>query len=298
MKYSLIFLFSSIMQISFAQMPHLASGKLVRYENYHSAFVDPRNVDVWLPDGYSSSKKYDVLYMHDGQMLFDSVTTWNKQEWGVDDVAGSLIRSKKIRDVIIVAIWNTPKRRVEYYPAKAFDLLAANWQDTLRKDAEYKGRPVSDDYLRFIVSELKPFIDSNYSIHKDRAHTFIAGSSMGGLISLYAICEYPEVFGGAACLSTHWPGTVKRNEPAIAVGFMDYMNKRLPDPAQHRIYFDLGDQTLDSWYLPYQLLADAVMKAKGFTDRNWITRVFPGADHSEKSWHARLHEPLLFLLRR
>lgn len=294
---NILFLFFSIaLMNAAAQMPQLSSGKLVRYAHFRSAFVDARNVDVWMPDGYTAAIKYDVLYMHDGQMLFDSATTWNKQEWGVDEVAGELLRAKKIRNCIIVAIWNTPKRRVEYYPAKAFDLLAPAWQDSLRKDGEYSGRPLSDDYLRFIVKELKPFIDSAYSTKKDRAHTFIAGSSMGGLISLYAICEYPDVFGGAACMSTHWPGTVKRNVPDIAKGFMDYMKTHLPDPAKHRFYFDRGDQTLDSWYAPYQLLADAVMKAKGYNAKNWVTRIFPGADHSERSWHARLQTPILFLL--
>lgn len=298
MRIKLTLLFIFIVNIAAAQLPHVSSGKLVRFENFRSAYLDPRNVDVWLPDGYTSKKKYDVLYMHDGQMLFDSATTWNKQEWGVDETVGSLLQEKKIRDCIIVAIWNTPSRRVEYYPAKAFDLLPPSWQDTLRKDAEYTGRPLSDQYLRFITGELKPFIDSSFSTYTDRAHTFIAGSSMGGLISLYAICEYPDVFGGAACLSTHWPGTVKRNEPAIAAGFTEYMKGHLPDPAKHRIYFDRGDQTLDSWYRNYQLQADSVMKTKGFTVQSWMTRVYPGADHSERSWHARLRTPLLFLLGR
>ena len=110
----------------------------------------------------------------------------------------------------------------------------------------------SDNYLKFIVKELKPFVDKNFSVSSDKANTFIAGSSMGGLISLYAICEYPDVFEGAACLSTHWPGVFNADHNPIPKAFMDYLKKHLPDPKTHKIYFDYGDQTLDAMYGPFQ----------------------------------------------
>jgi enterochelin esterase-like enzyme len=125
---------------------------------------------------------------------------------------------------------------------------------------------------------------------------------MGGLISLYAICEYPTVFGGAACLSAHTP--MIKSELLVAVAdsdvaskFRDYLKINLPDPKNHKIYFDYGDKTLDAYYKPFQEKIDLIMTEKGFTDKNWITQFFPGDDHSEKSWSKRLSIPLIFLLK-
>jgi predicted alpha/beta superfamily hydrolase len=159
-----------------------------------------------------------------------------------------------------------------------------------------KGGPNSDNYLKFVVTELKPFIDSTFSTLKDQPNTFISGSSMGGLISMYAICEYPEVFGGAACLSTHWPGTFTVENNPVPDAFLKYLKDHLPLPANHRIYFDYGSETLDALYKPFQLQADEIMKAKGYTLKNWVTREFPGDNHSEKAWNKRFSIPALFLL--
>ncbi len=305
-QYSFFFLFFCIPVLSFAQLPALVSGTLKRHENFPSAFVTARNVDVWLPDGYSPDKKYNVLYMQDGQMLFDSTTTWNKQAWDAEDVIASLLKEKKIQDLILVGIWNNGEtRHADYFPQKAFELLAKEEQDSIYSAGKSSGASVfnnhlvqSDKYLRFLVKELKPFIDSAYSTYTDRSHTFIAGSSMGGLISLYAICEYPGIFGGAACLSTHWPGIFTMENNPVPAAFLKYMEEHLPDPATHKIYFDYGTATLDALYPPLQQKADAIMKNRGFTSQNWITREFPGEEHSEKAWHKRLHIPLTFLLGR
>jgi len=211
-------LFTFLAFKTFAQEPHVSSGRLERINSFASTYVDARNIDIWLPDGYSPEKKYAVLYMHDGQMLYDSTTTWNKLTWDVDDVAAVLIKEKKVKDFIVVGIWNAgPKRHVEYFPQKPFESLPQSVQDTLYTANRSGGASVfnnskvqSDNYLQFIVRELKPYVDKKYATKKDRANTIIAGSSMGGLISMYAICEYPEVFGGAACLSTHWPPVYQR----------------------------------------------------------------------------------------
>jgi predicted alpha/beta superfamily hydrolase len=156
----------------------------------------------------------------------------------------------------------------------------------------------SDGYLKFIVHELKPFIDKTYSTMTGRENTFTSGSSMGGLISLYAICEYPDVFGGAACLSTHWIGTsYERNNPIPSL-FMVYLENNLPDPAVHKLYFDYGTETLDSLYEPYQLQADSIIVSRGYNVSNFLSLKFNGKDHSEISWAERLHIPLVFLLSR
>jgi len=93
-------------------IPVVSGGKIVRIESFKSDFIPSRNVDVWLPEGYSVSKKYAVVYMHDGQMLFDSTLTWNKKEWKVDEVLSQLIKDKKTEDCIVVAIWNNGADRI------------------------------------------------------------------------------------------------------------------------------------------------------------------------------------------
>ena len=289
-----------------AQMPRVTYGTLVRFDSFPSRYVEKRHIDILLPAGYTPKKRYDVLYMHDGQMLYDSATSWNKQAWDVDDAVGRLVRGKQIREVIVVGIWNTGAgRHADYFPQKPFESMPQSVQDSLYGSIRNSGASVfqgsrvhSDDYLKFLVTELKPYIDKQYSTRSDRAHTFIAGSSMGGLISMYAICEYPEVFGGAACLSTHWPGVFSMVNNPIPDAFFAYMAERLPDPATHKLYFDHGDKTLDAMYPPLQKKADAVLAQKGYGPGSLMSRYFPGTEHSEKAWRARLEEPLVFLLKR
>ncbi len=279
------------------------SGSVKRHENFKSQFVAPRNVDVWLPNGYSKNEKYAVLYMHDGQMLFDPSKTWNKQEWQADEVAAAMIDQDATQKFIIVGIASLSKsRHADYFPQKPFESLPEKQQDSLYEvkldggTPLFQGKVNSDNYLKFIVTELKPFIDKTYSVKTDMANTFIAGSSMGGLISLYAICEYPEIFGGAACISTHWPGVFETENNPIPNAFFAYMDKSLPSPKNHKIYFDHGTETLDASYRPFQKKADEVMKKKGYTSANWITKEFEGLDHSEEAWAARLDQPIFFLL--
>ncbi|MFN3754368.1 alpha/beta hydrolase [Flavobacterium sp.] len=288
-----------------AQDIKVTSGKIQRFDNFKSEFVDARNVDVWLPDGYNNKEKYAVLYMHDGQMLFDAETTWNKQAWEVDEVAGKLNAESKVKKFIVVGIWNiAAKRHPEYFPQKPYENLSKEQKDTITAQLQKAGRtkevfkPYSDSYLKFIVTELKPFIDKTFSTQTDKDHTFIAGSSMGGLISMYAICEYPEVFGAAACISTHWPGIFAVENNPIPEAFNDYLRTNLPNPKTNRIYFDYGDQTLDALYPPLQKKTDAIMVEKGFTSDNWQTKFFPGKNHSEEAWAERLHIPLEFLLKK
>ena len=113
---------------------------------------------------------------------------------------------------------------------------------------------------------------------------------------MYAIGEYPDVFGGAACISTHWPGSNKPEWTAITDEFMSYLRDTVPAPGEHKIYFDYGDQTLDAVYPPMQEAADEIMREKGYDASNWLTIYDKGAAHDETSWQARLDKPLLFLL--
>ena len=295
----------SVGMMTSAQEVSVSSGKVKRFANFKSDYVDARNIDVWLPDNYSVDEKYAVLYMHDGQGLYDASTTWNKQTWEVDETAGKLISENKTQKFIVVGIWNNGKKRhSEYFPQKAFDQLSTEEKEFVSNEYLSKGKidvafqSISDNYLKFIVTELKPFVDKTFSTKADVASTFVAGSSMGGLISMYAICEYPKVFGGAACLSTHWSGIYQIENNPVPKAFYNYLKSNLPDAKNHKIYFDCGDQTLDALYPLLQKNIDALMVEKGFNHKNWMTKFFPGKDHSEKSWAERLDIPLEFLLKK
>lgn len=277
---------------------NLASGQLLRVEDFPSEYIEPRPVDVWLPEDYSKNKKYNVLYMHDGQMLFDSTTTWNKQEWKVDEWARQLKEDGRVKDFIVVGIYNIADIRwQDLFPQKAFDYISEEAKSELKsiggsKDFKLNG----DNYLKFLVEELKPVIDSTYSVHKDKEHTFVMGSSMGGLMSMYAISEYPEVFGGAACISTHWVGAMPMDNNPYPDAIFKYMEDNLPQAGQHKLYFDYGNKTLDEHYPQYAPRVNAISKQKGYTEDNTKNLFFEGTDHSENSWNARFDQPLLFLL--
>ena len=283
---------------------HVSAGTIVDLGVLKSQFADPRRVVVWLPPGYSDhGPKYAVLYMHDGQNLFDKATAGYGMEWEVDEHLSRLIAERKVRPTIVVGIWNTPKRLQEYVPSKAFLGLPASYQDKVR--ALYGGDPLSDGYLKFIVRELRPMIDRRFNVKTDRANTFILGSSMGSLVSLYAIDEYPQIFGGAGMMSTHWPLFIKPDGQSVSQdeyevvssAFEHYLAPALPDPATHKLYFDHGSETLDAIYARYQDRVDGVVARRGYTKGvNWLSLSFPGQKHNEISWASRLDTPLQFLL--
>jgi predicted alpha/beta superfamily hydrolase len=265
------------------------TGTVKHHPNFPSVHVDARNVDVWLPPGYErdAKRRYPVVYMHDGQNLFDPKTSYIGVDWGVDETMTRLVGGRKVRPAIVVGVWNTPKRTAEYMPQKA--VAYAGTGPIANLPVESRDQIVSDAYLRFLVAELKPFVDRTYRTLPGRKDTIVMGSSMGGLISAYAVAEYPEVFGGAGCVSTHWPAG-----DGIVI---EYLENALPDPRTHKIYFDYGTATLDATYEPFQLRMDQVMRRGGYREgRNWVTRKFPGAEHSERAWRQRVDVPLVFLL--
>lgn len=273
--------------------PKVSTGKIEQHADMPSRYVSARTVTVWMPDGYEVGDTCSVVYMHDGNMLFDASMTWNKQEWKADEVFGQLIADGSIGKCIIVGIDNNMMRLSEYFPARCCEYVA---------DEELSGKNVKsflgDAYLRFMVEELKPFIDERYKPLTDASHTYVMGSSMGGLISLYALCEYPSVFGGAACMSSHlsMEGLHLSNQNAWAEGFCDYVKEHLPATNSRKIYMDRGTETLDAGYASYQEKMDEVFRHSGWDDTHFQSKVFEGARHSESDWSKRLHEPVKFLL--
>ncbi|HEX2912588.1 MAG TPA: alpha/beta hydrolase-fold protein [Chloroflexia bacterium] len=261
-----------------------------RYSDFPSQYVVPRNVDVWSPPGYDeqTGTRYPVIYMHDGQNLFDPALSTFGVTWGVAETLTELI-NEKFGGAIVVGVWNSGEGRArDYMPQKPLETAEAA---ALKSDfiAQKNGESVSDRYLRFLVEELKPFIDKTYRTLPDQTNTFIMGSSMGGLISLYALEEYPEVFSRAGCLSTHW-----------TIGgelLVDLMGSALPKPDNHKLYFDYGTVGLDSDYEPYQQRMDRILEVSGYTrGEDFLSLKFEGEEHSERAWSKRLAIPLRFLL--
>jgi predicted alpha/beta superfamily hydrolase len=283
-------------------LPQPAVGRIERLANVSSRNVEARHVDVWLPADYNAAKRYQVLYMHDGQNLFDGRLHMSGKSWEADVAVDRLVRAGRIADTIIVGIWNAGvDRYAEYYPEKA---LAFAPEAVRREYVEQasNGKSRADAYLRFIVEELKPAIDRRYATRPGPESTFIVGSSMGGLISIYALCEYPQVFGGAAGLSTHWVGKPtawgreRVRNAALPLAAMTYLSQKLPLPEGHRIYTDRGDDWLDSLYEPCHRMVEEVLRDRGYTVANAMTAIVHGTGHSEADWAARLDAPLLFLM--
>lgn len=269
------------------------TGNLTIYENFPSKYVESRSLRVWTPSDYDPSLRYDVIYMHDGQNLFDSTITWNQQEWGVDEVLTKLIASGEIRPCIAVGIDNTSKRYEEYYPS---DVCRYVPEGVIPEGF----KPLGDEYLSFLVEEVKPYIDSLYSTDESPAHTFIMGSSCGGLISAYAFCRYPEIFGGAACLSTHSslmnPYTQINQKPA-SEAFIAYFMANLPADNEHMLYMDCGDCPIDLEYKESQSAINSQIAGLDWSKDHYMYRFFPGQTHSEKDWRSRLDIPVTFLLK-
>jgi enterochelin esterase-like enzyme len=281
----------------------LDEGRFVTHDNFISRYAVSRRVVVWLPPGYDrdavKNTRHAVLYMHDGQNLFDPQLAMHGQPWAADKKIAALMRSKKMKSTIVVGIDNSPYRSREYAPVAAVATLSKPTIEAAKYDTEPL---LSDGYLNFLALELKPFIDRVYRTLPDAANTATMGASMGGLISLYALIKFPAVFGAAGCMSTHWPFATARElvgpppSPAgaeIAENFMQWLQKNLPRAGKNKLYFDHGTINLDALYAPYQQRVDAMLKAQGYrAGEDWITVVEPGADHNETAWRGRLDVPL------
>jgi enterochelin esterase-like enzyme len=276
-------------------IPNVAAGELVRIDGFKSKFVKSKNIDIWLPPSYNKSNHLGVLYMHDGQSLFDASITWNNQEWGIDEF---FTNHPELQNYIVVGIWNAGDERwTEYFPQKSLDYMS---DQSIKKLQNWGGNELienlsADQYLKFIVQDLKPYIDSSFNVDGDKSSTAIMGSSMGGLISWYAVLEYPDVFGTAICLSTHWPGVFTNEDNPIPPSFKAYIKDHLSDLDGNRFYFDTGTRELDSLYLVHQVEVDSLFLLAGYKDSDFQSRIFEGAGHNENYWRSRLEFPLKFL---
>ena len=254
-------------QDHFAKKPRVSTAS----KNVHiidTAFLIPqlsrtRRIWIYLPPDYSTSKKhFPVLYMHDGQNVFDDLTSF-AGEWQVDETLDSISAHKK--EMIVVAVDHGGSKRInEYCPY----------------DMEKYGKGEGDKYVDFLVKTLKPFIDKNYRTQKDKQNTFIAGSSMGGLISMYAILKYPKVCGGAGVFS-----------PAFWVGpkiFDDIKTKG--EEVNSKIYFYCGGQEGETME-PDMVKAFEEMRA--VSRSIMVSSIRPDGKHTESVWKDEF--PLFYL---
>ena len=242
----------------------VAKGTLEIVEHVRSPQLDnERALRVWLPPGYAANpgKRYPVLYMHDGQNLFDPKTAYSS-EWHIDEVAQRLIRAGGMREIIVVGIDNTPDRVAEYTPCC---------------DSRWGGGKV-DAYGAFVIDTVKPLVDARYRTLPGREHTAIMGSSLGGIASVAIAARYPHVFGAAGSLSgSFWwnSGTLIANPPP-----------HLPV----KLYIDAGtaNDGIDATRAYH-----AAMLAQGYRDgRDLLYYEDAGGSHNERAWASRVYRPL------
>ena len=267
-----------------AQQPHTLTGDIRPLNKFHSIILNnDRDVLVYLPPGYEATKKrYSVLYLHDGQNLFDGATSFIPgQEWRVDETAQRLIAAGKIEPLIIVGINNAGKDRInEYTPAE---------------DAKYKMGGKADLYGRMLVEELKPFIDAHYRTKKGAQHTGLGGSSLGGLISIYLALKYGAVFGRAAVVS---PSVWFANKQIV------HYVEALPKKPKVRIWMDIGTKEGGTTEEAQQTVSDARLLKETLIKKGWkLGKDFnyveaEGAQHNEAAWAARVESILTFLFPR
>ncbi|MDX1284592.1 MAG: glycoside hydrolase family 31 protein, partial [Draconibacterium sp.] len=235
-----------------------------------------RKIWVYLPPNYkTSNKSFPVVYMHDGQNLFDAKTSYSG-EWEVDETLNRLFKEKRV-ELIVVGIDNGSDKRLDEY---------SPWKNT-----KYGGGE-GDKYVDFIVNTLKPYVDSNYKTLKGKESTAIIGSSMGGLISYYAALEYPNVFGKAGIYSpSFWFSPESISFATI--------NDKIQDS---KLYFLSGgkeggntafneiNQTVKDMNTVVE-----VLKNQGIPSKNMYTKVVPDGEHNEKLWRESFEETILWL---
>jgi len=254
-----------------------------RYKAFHSAALgNDRGVWVYLPPSFDENPlaRYPVLYMHDGQNLFDPDYAFGRRTWRVAETLEAGINALDpavwLPEVVVIGPENTGRRIYEYTPTP--------------DDAEYPGGGGGDLYLRFLRDELKPAIEKDPllagRLYTDRAHTVLAGSSLGGLITAYAGVKQPDVWSrlGIFSPSTFWDSGYILGAVAGAASL---------SPRWARVYVDSGQP--GDGYEGTAMLADRY-RAIGYRDDNDLKYVVaPGALHNEDAWAARLPAALRFL---
>jgi len=272
--------------ITIAAPPVAWTGDVRHLGRFASARLGSmRDVWIYLPPSYAgSSARYPVVYFHDGQNVFDAATAFAGVEWQADEALEALARSGTALEAIAVAIANTPQRIDEYTPVT---------------DARHRGGGRAHAYLDFLVRELKPHIDAQFRTLAAPRHTAIVGSSLGGLVSLFAGIAAPDAFGlvGALSPAFDWGAydIEYRYRSAAAGGGPGH---RLPS----RLWIDMGTRESADAGGAARAVADlnrfaTLLRACGYADAtNMHCETVADARHDEAAWAARLPRVLRFLL--
>jgi predicted alpha/beta superfamily hydrolase len=252
-------------------------GKITGDVRYHRQLkgtaIDDRDVIVWLPPGYEKENhlRYPVVYMHDGQNIFDPATSAFGTDWRIDETADSLIKLKAIPAAIIVGIYNTAARMKEYTPGD-------------------KGSA----YMNFVVKKVKPFIDSVYRTKPDRDNTITGGSSAGGILSFMLVWEYPQIFSKAICMSPAF------RPPAAINATWNYITtvKHTSQPPKNVFfYMDNGGVGLDADLQPGIDEMLVALKEKGYKEnKDFVFILDASARHFESEWAKRFPEAIKMVL--
>ena len=257
-------------------------GMIERLAPLPSRFVSARAVQVWLPPGYAelSGRRYPVLYLHDGQNVFDAAAAG--AEWQVDEAAQAGIRSRRLAPFIVVAVDNTAERMGDYTPSAIW--LSA---ERLGKPQGAKVGGGAANYARYLIEELKPFIDSHYATQADAAHTAVGGSSLGGLMSLWLALHHSDIFGAALVVSPSvwWDDQLALREVAAS---------RWPGAVRPRLWLDMGGREGPGALEGARKLRDGLL-SKGWSAKTLRYVEAPEAAHTEASWAQRVPGMLEFL---
>jgi predicted alpha/beta superfamily hydrolase len=248
-------------------------------EFYMPQLERTRRLWVYLPPGYENcNDHYSVLYMHDGQNLFSEESSFSS-EWGVDEIIEELIEKNEIEKMIVVAIDNDPKYRLNEYSPYLFEYAGLEF------------KPQANQYATFIVETLKPYIDEQYRTKPSREHTAVMGSSMGGLISVYIGVRYQDVFSKVGALSSSF-GVCKDG----LIEFIDAHPRKYP----MQFWLDMGSEEMGNMDLnEYQIpVKNALIRAGWDKDQEVSFKIFQGAEHNEQSWNRRLDKVLKHLYKK
>lgn len=279
------------------------TGRFLEYEHVAAAGLPEQRLTIWLPPGYDKgSKRYPVLYMHDGHNLFDPAKSNFNKVWAADKAMLAAVKSGNVEPHIIIGVWAPGRDRYrQYLPQTIYQ--AASGTPRAAMDAMIEGPVVSDAYLAWLAGPLKQWVDASFRTRPGRDDTAIMGSSMGGLMSCYAFLERAETYGRAGCVSSHWPAAdptkVGPANPELIALWDGWFAARLGQPNGRRVWMDHGTATLDAFYAPYQQKIDARFAASGWQrGRDWESKVYEGAEHEENAWARRLPEVFGWLLRK
>lgn len=281
----------------------ISAGRILTLDVGPAPWGEELETWVWLPPSYESgnARRYPVLYMHDGQNLFDPALTNYNKEWGMDEAIARMAANGDLREWIVVGVRSPRQRYLTLFPQKLVDHLPDEMTSGFAEFAEggefSRDTLKGDAYLAHLTQRLKPAVDRAFRTLPELEHTAVMGSSMGGLMSLYALAEYPDVFGQAAAVSIHYPlgNPMTGDVEASTAAWEAYLATTDLDPAKNRLYMDHGTATLDQYYPPYADAFDAMMAQNGWDQSNYMSRRYTGAEHDERAWMERVDIPLTFL---